>query len=476
MPGPFKGLIDRLGDARARASTGSTTCCPAAARCVDRARGRCSPSSRGWSRGGCCRGGCGVAEQEAAAARGRARRGPEGARPPGRRGRARRRPRDRAAAAVPRRAAAARPRAARSTSAPRSPPARSGGRCARRTSTGSRPPSTTWSTAAAHPRPRTSPPRASAGPAVRRRSEATDAARSARPVRARASSPCWSRFGIVLAVVDRLAPQPKGPKSSSYATSPQGLAAYAAVLERNGHPVRRAAARRSPTSRRATARRWSCSTRRRSSPRRRARSASGCRAGGHAGRGRRDRRVLARRGARRRRRSSTRTASSTTSVLAPVPRPPASTQVRSAGNGAWDELGGALPVIGPRRRAAGRHRAGGRGQRRADRRRLAAEQPRASRAPTTRRSGSRWSAARAPVAFLETVHGYGVSRGFGGLPTNVKWTLLGLALTAIVAAWAAGRRFGPTEDPDTPLPPPRVEYVEARRRPRWSRTKEEDAR
>src|SRR3954454_14284137 len=46
-------------------------------------------------------------------------------------------------------------------------------------------------------------------------------------------------FGIVLAVIDRLAPQPKGPQSSSYATSPQGLAAYAAVLERNGHPVRR---------------------------------------------------------------------------------------------------------------------------------------------------------------------------------------------------------------------------------------------
>ena len=66
-----------------------------------------------------------------------------------------------------------------------------------------------------------------------------------------------------------------------------------------------------------------------------------------------------------------------------------------------------------------------------------------------------------PVAFLETVHGYGVSRGFGGLPTEVKWTLLGLLLTSLVAVWAAGRRFGPPEDPDTDPPPPRVEYVEA---------------
>ena len=78
---------------------------------------------------------------------------------------------------------------------------------------------------------------------------------------------------------------------------------------------------------------------------------------------------------------------------------------------------------------------------------------RALDAPTTPRSGSRWRADDAPVAFLETVHGYGVSRGFGGLPANVKWTLFGLALTALVAAWAAGRRFGPTEDPDTARAP-----------------------
>ena len=59
------------------------------------------------------------------------------------------------------------------------------------------------------------------------------------------------------------------------------------------------------------------------------------------------------------------------------------------------------------------------------------------------------------------MHGYGVSRGFGGLPTQVKWALLGLALTALAAVWAAGRRFGPPEDPDTEPPPPRVAYVDA---------------
>ena len=44
--------------------------------------------------------------------------------------------------------------------------------------------------------------------------------------------------------------------------------------------------------------------------------------------------------------------------------------------------------------------------------------------------------AERPVAFLETVHGYGVSRGFGGLPANVRWALLGLG------ADRAGRDLG----------------------------------
>ncbi len=46
-------------------------------------------------------------------------------------------------------------------------------------------------------------------------------------------------LGVVLAIIDRLSPAPEGPASSSYATSPAGLAAYASLLERNGHPVRR---------------------------------------------------------------------------------------------------------------------------------------------------------------------------------------------------------------------------------------------
>ena len=66
-----------------------------------------------------------------------------------------------------------------------------------------------------------------------------------------------------------------------------------------------------------------------------------------------------------------------------------------------------------------------------------------------------------PVAFLETVHGYGVSRGFSALPTRVKWSLLGLLAAGLLALWTAGRRLGPAEDDDTPPAPARIEYVDA---------------
>ena len=43
-------------------------------------------------------------------------------------------------------------------------------------------------------------------------------------------------FVVLLEVLERISPAPEGPRSSSYATSPQGLAAYASVLQRAGHP------------------------------------------------------------------------------------------------------------------------------------------------------------------------------------------------------------------------------------------------
>ena len=266
-------------------------------------------------------------------------------------------------------------------------------------------------------------------------------------------------FALVLAIVSRLAPEPNGPKSSSYATSPQGLAAYAAVLDRSGHPVRRV--RRAiadepprdgetlvvldpeslePQEARAIGE-W-------------VRGGGRLVAGGDGDASWLDEVVdeppeIAFSSSNRRR------------ALLPVTETVGVEEIESVGGGAWDEVGSALPIVGPADAPLAVTAAVGEGNVV-----MLADASPLSNSGLARADNAAFGVALAggkgePVAFLETVHGYGVARGFGGLPTSVKWTLLGLGLTAIVAAWAAGRRFGPTEDPDVPLPPPRVEYVDA---------------
>jgi Domain of unknown function (DUF4350) len=266
-------------------------------------------------------------------------------------------------------------------------------------------------------------------------------------------------FGVVLEVVDRLSPQPKGPRSSSYATSPSGLAAYASVLERAGHPVRRL---RTPIAERAPrdgetlivldpdvidpdeARAigdW-------------VRDGGRLVAGG-SGEAPWLEEVIG---------SEPRwdfDGGRTRTPLLPVTETAGVRQVRGVESGAWHDLGPTLPVIGPADAPLVITTATGSGSVAL----IADPSPLHNRALDQADNAALGLALvggeERPVAFLETVHGYGVSRGFGGLPARVKWVLLGLALTTLVALWSVGRRFGPTEDPDTPLPPPRVEYVDA---------------
>ncbi len=65
------------------------------------------------------------------------------------------------------------------------------------------------------------------------------------------------------------------------------------------------------------------------------------------------------------------------------------------------------------------------------------------------------------VVFPEFVHGYGPARGLAAIPTDWKIALVVLALAALVLMWARGRRLGPPEDESRPLPPPRAAYVDA---------------
>jgi hypothetical protein len=68
---------------------------------------------------------------------------------------------------------------------------------------------------------------------------------------------------------------------------------------------------------------------------------------------------------------------------------------------------------------------------------------------------------RRPAVFVESVHGYGEATGLAAIPTRWRWTLGGLALAGVVLVLARGRRLGPPEAVGRELPPPRREYVES---------------
>lgn len=66
-----------------------------------------------------------------------------------------------------------------------------------------------------------------------------------------------------------------------------------------------------------------------------------------------------------------------------------------------------------------------------------------------------------PVGFAEAAHGYGTGRGLGALPYRWRWALAGAVVTVLVWMWSRGRRFGPPEDGERLLPPSRRAYVDA---------------
>jgi hypothetical protein len=266
-------------------------------------------------------------------------------------------------------------------------------------------------------------------------------------------------FVVLLEVLERVSPAPEGPRSSSYATSPQGLAGYASVLQRAGHPIRRlrTSVTDDPPPTDATLivldpdvmepdeaqaiGDW-------------VRSGGRLVAGGAGDSGWLDEVIphvpVWEPGGETER-----------EPLLPVIETSDVEEVRAYEFGGWHELGNTLPVIGPADAPLVVTARSGEGSVAL----LADTSPLHNRALDQADNAmfglNLVGGARKPVAFLETVHGYGASRGLGGLPTNVKWVLIGLALTTLVALWAAGRRFGPIEDSDESLPPPRIEYVDA---------------
>lgn len=148
-------------------------------------------------------------------------------------------------------------------------------------------------------------------------------------------------------------------------------------------------------------------------------------------------------------------------VLAPVQATAGVDTVRSAGRGSWEEPGGTLPVLGSEERALLVTGAPGRGTVA-----LLADVSPLQNARLEEADNAALGIALAgeegrPVHFQEAVHGFGVERGLAALPGPWKVALAGLLLAALLWMLARGRRLGPPEEEARPLPPPRAAYVEA---------------
>ena len=147
-------------------------------------------------------------------------------------------------------------------------------------------------------------------------------------------------------------------------------------------------------------------------------------------------------------------------VLAPAPEAATVTTVESAGGGSWRRAGGTLPLLGDGDRLLATVASVGAGRVVA----LADASPLQNRL-LARADNAAFALAAAgagrPVAFAEAQHGYGRGTGIGAIPARWRWALAGGVLAALTWMWARGRRLGPADDVERPAPPPRRAYVDA---------------
>lgn len=150
--------------------------------------------------------------------------------------------------------------------------------------------------------------------------------------------------------------------------------------------------------------------------------------------------------------------------LAPVPETAAVGAIGGEGYGTWEDSAGALPVLGleasPARTLVSVASIGsGRAVLLADTSILHNEF--LSEADNAAFALNLAGPPRTPVHFAEGVHGYGSETGLAALPFRWKFALAGLGLAAVVWMVAVGRRLGPPEPEGRDLAPPRRAYVEA---------------
>jgi len=249
-----------------------------------------------------------------------------------------------------------------------------------------------------------------------------------------------------------------GPRSSSYATTPTGTAALAALLDRDGRRVRRV---RAPLEKRlppADATAFVLDPVRLSGDEAAA-LARFVRDGGRlvaAGRGVERLAAELRAGAP----TADGDAPRALRVAAPAPETAAVREVRAPGERAWSDAGGALPLL------AADGRTGAVALDRGGRLLLLADAgPLQNRALAEADNAALALGLAGPrgkdTAFIESIHGYEEATGLAAIPGRWVLTVSGLALAVVLFGFARGRRFGPPELAERELDPPRRAYVEA---------------
>ena len=263
---------------------------------------------------------------------------------------------------------------------------------------------------------------------------------------------------VIGALVDALVPSPGGPPSSSFATKPHGLAAWAELARRNGIQVR--ALRDAPSRTSLTG----------------GGTVAVMDAGGLTGDEARALRAFAERGGRVIAAGEPRGWTATllgnrdlpdwdddgpesARRLAGEPETAGVARVKTAGDGRWTRAGDTQRALAGDEGSLLLLRQTGRGRIAL----LADSSPLQNRLLDEDDNAALALAlgGRGPLTFVESVHGYGPQRGLAATPARFGWALIGLLLAALVFMAARGRRLGPPERERRELAPPRRAYVDS---------------
>lgn len=268
-------------------------------------------------------------------------------------------------------------------------------------------------------------------------------------------------LNVLAFVLDRSGGARAGPPSSSYTTSPEGLAAYADLLERSGHPIARVRARLedAPPPPQTTVILLdpdAVSTAAARQLRTFVENGGRLVAGGLLSSGDSWLKEIIDR-------PPTWSAGGAASVepLVPAPETVGVERVETAELGHWSDAGSTLPFIGSEEGFTATLAAPGGG-----RVVLLADSSPLHNGLLDHADNAAFGLqivgeSGRPVLFVESVHGYGDRTGLAAIPARWKWALGGLTLAALVFMVARGRRLGPPDETARDLPPPRSDYVDA---------------